>query len=463
MSRDPNLCCGPRPADFRRCAPGVGVVFLLALGVYALTLAPDLTWAHWGADGGDLVVAAVARRLPHPPGFPLYEALARAFVRLPWGSPAWRTNLLSALLAAATAATLAWTLLRRGVDPVIVVSTSLLLAATPLLWSQALITEVYAPAAFFAALTVAWTQETPVTSRRAFVGGCIWGWGLSVHPALIFLAPLWGGVPRRLWASWAGGVVVGLLPYALLPLIGAGPQPWGDVHNLAGWWDYVTARLYWGYAFALPWKALPQRFLAWLALLIRQFTPVGAALAAVGAASLARRERLPFWRTLLAFGAASAYALGYHTTDSLVYLTPYLIIPALWLAEGATQVVARLDVRRARWWSLALPLVALLWQWGALDLHRDTSAREWWEATLRAAPPGAVLVTAADAHTFTLWYAQEAVGARPDITVVDRDLWAQASYRQFMGASAADPAPALDTFFAGRVRCTVDTAGLTCP
>ncbi|HPD42144.1 MAG TPA: DUF2723 domain-containing protein, partial [Anaerolineae bacterium] len=98
-----------------------------------LTLAPDLTWAHWGADGGDLVVAAVARRLPHPPGFPLYEALARAFVRLPWGPPAWRTNLLSALLAAATAATLAWTLLRRGVDPVIAVSTSLLLAATPLL------------------------------------------------------------------------------------------------------------------------------------------------------------------------------------------------------------------------------------------------------------------------------------------------------------------------------------------
>ncbi|MGD9101843.1 MAG: DUF2723 domain-containing protein, partial [Anaerolineae bacterium] len=61
--------------------------------VYGLTLAPGLTWAHYGADGGDLVTAAHTLGVPHPPGYPTYTLLAWLFTRLSLGNVAWRVNL----------------------------------------------------------------------------------------------------------------------------------------------------------------------------------------------------------------------------------------------------------------------------------------------------------------------------------------------------------------------------------
>ena len=42
-----------------------------------MTAAPGLTWAHFGADGGDLLAAAAVHGIPHPPGYPLYLLLLR--------------------------------------------------------------------------------------------------------------------------------------------------------------------------------------------------------------------------------------------------------------------------------------------------------------------------------------------------------------------------------------------------
>ena len=89
------------------------VLFLSLLTVYGMTLAPGLTWANSGADGGDLITAAATGGVPHPTGYPVYLLLARAFQFLPIGSLAFRTNLLSAL-AAATASLLVYGLVRRS-------------------------------------------------------------------------------------------------------------------------------------------------------------------------------------------------------------------------------------------------------------------------------------------------------------------------------------------------------------
>ena len=75
----------------------------LALGLYASTAAPWLTWEHAGADGGDLITAAITGGVPHPSGYPTYCLLGRLYALLPLGSSARRLNLFSA-----TAAALPW-------------------------------------------------------------------------------------------------------------------------------------------------------------------------------------------------------------------------------------------------------------------------------------------------------------------------------------------------------------------
>jgi len=432
----------------------LGVVALaatLSLALYAVTLAPDLTWSHWGADGGDFVTAALTGRVPHPPGAPVYLLLADVFVRLPWGTPAWRLNLLSAVMGAGAVAGVTATLLRRArseTGPSVqetglsvretgaALVAGLALACAPLFWSQSLITEVTTTAAFFAAwalfLAVGATPGED-SYGRALATGLVWGLGVAVHPILVFLAPVlgggWRGKARGLLVT---GFLVGLLPYVLLPLRGTWPQPWADLRSLAGWWDFVSARLYRGYVFGLPWADWPRRALAAATLLARQFTPVGAALALWGGYRLWEREPRAAVGMALAVIGVGLYAVGYNTADSLVYFVPFLPLAALWLGEGLAgsfcgavrrPATARRGVPAAVW--LLLPALSLLWHWPALDLSHDWTARRWLERTLAEAPPDAVLVTAQDAHTFALWYAQEGLGLRPDVSVVDRDLWGE--------------------------------------
>jgi hypothetical protein len=209
-------------------------------------------------------------------------------------------------------------------------------------------------------------------------------------------------------------------------------SPWGDVSTFGGWWALVSGRLYHGYVFALPLAAWPQRLLTWAALLARQFTPVGALLAGLGWAWLWRKQRGLAATSALSFAAFSLYAIGYNTADSLVYLTPALPLAALWLGAGLAQIGAWLG-RQARWgaWMLLLlPLVQALLSWRQVDLSGDRTAVEWANGVLRDAPSQAVILTAQDAHTFALWYARDVLGVRPDVTVVDRDLWGYEPYRR---------------------------------
>lgn len=427
---------------------GIGSA-LLILAVYLLTMAPALTWAHHGADGGDLVAAVARHSIPHPPGFPTYLLLGELFIRLPWGEPASRMNLLSAILAAGAAGLLAaavGTLLpseiarRPRLALPVSLAAGLALGLAPLLWSQALITEVYAPAAFFTALVL----FLGVGQKPAWAVGLAWGVGLGVHPLLALLLPVvlaivWGERRGRAWRLGQAGLAAALCWGALygpVLLARTAPSPWGNLQSLAGWWDLVSGRLYRHYLFALPMAAWPPRLLAWAGLLMRQFTPLGAVLAGLGWWSWWRGRRtlaVASAGTLVLF---SLYALGYNTSDSLVYLAPALPVAALWLGTGLVQAAGWLHRRRPRFVLavLLLPLLQGVLFWGAMDLRHDRQALAWVETILQEAPAQAILLTEEDAHTFALWYARDVSGQRPDVTVVDVDLWAQEAYREMLAA-----------------------------
>src|SRR5437016_11618446 len=79
-----------------------GAVFLVALLLYTLTLAPTVTLV----DSGELIVAAQGLGVAHPPGFPLWVMLAHLASLVPLGSVALRINFSSALFAALASAML---------------------------------------------------------------------------------------------------------------------------------------------------------------------------------------------------------------------------------------------------------------------------------------------------------------------------------------------------------------------
>ena len=89
-----------KPDRRAACVWPACVAGVLALLLYGRTLAPGLTWAHDGADGGDFLSAALTGGIPHPPGYPTYTLLLRAAMALLPVSPARAGNWLSAGCAA---------------------------------------------------------------------------------------------------------------------------------------------------------------------------------------------------------------------------------------------------------------------------------------------------------------------------------------------------------------------------
>jgi hypothetical protein len=418
----------------------------VALAVYAPTVARDLSWAGAATDGGELITASFTLGVPHPPGYPTYVVLGKLVSLLPLGTVAFRYNLFSAVCAALAAGLLVAAIRAHWggrVRPVTAIAAALAFAWLPLVWSQAVVAEVYAlNLLFVAAFLLAWVGRGPTAGA-----GLLLGLAVTAHPTSLLLLPaaLLGTEQGR--GRLLAGVATGLLPLLLLPWLarGASPVVWGRPDTPGGWWWLVSGRLYAANLLFSPDFASPR-----LAALLRALALGPAALMigrrpsrgqASGAPSVTRRAR----RTRLMGATAALYtlfALAYATPDAAVLLLPALLLLALLLAP---------ELERAGRLSLALPLVLAVVGLAGRAGAAGPSPRALALAALGAAPSRAVLLTPGDRSLFTLWYFHHVEGLRPDVVIVDANLFAFDWYRQRLAAQqpdlfvpAADDLPAFE-------------------
>ena len=421
----------------------------LSLTLYLVTLAPGLTWAHDSADGGELAVAAHTLGIAHPPGYPTYVLLAYPVTHVPFGELAARTNLSSAVCAAGASAALAWIVARVCGGWIAAVVAGLGLAGSPMVWSQAIVTEVHALNCLMAALVLALAIAAAGRSSRndrltTWLGlgqGFVWGLSLGNHPTAAFNAPIvYLGLRSvgRKWVFGLAGLALGLSVYGLLPLRAAADLPvnWGNPRTLEGFWWMVSGAPYRGFVFALPLSHLPQRLLAWTQMLVRQFGAAGLLVTALGAAMLSASRRGLLAATAATSALCSAFAIGYNTSDSHLYLIPALACLGLWLGSGVNLLVgvARARSRVLEWAVVALVVAALIasaaLRLPVIDLSDDRAPEAFRAAVLDPAPARAIILSNEDKHTFALWYYQHAWQARPDVDVVDLGLLGFAWYNE---------------------------------
>jgi len=187
---------------------------LVALCVYTYTLAPSVTLE----DGGELAVAGDWLGVPHPPGYPSWTMLAWLFARLfafvtfrGQPNPSWGIAFLSAFFGALSAGLAALLVCRSGRDLlhfsgaiarnmsqkmenaiclVAGVSSSLLFAFTPIMWSQSVIVEVYSLNAFFLILVMLlvymWLRHP--RDRYLYWAALVFGIGLTNYQVLLLAA-----------------------------------------------------------------------------------------------------------------------------------------------------------------------------------------------------------------------------------------------------------------------------------
>jgi hypothetical protein len=444
------------------------LLFVAALGLYTVTLAPGLL----PADSGEFQITGALLGVAHPPGFAGYTLLSWLISRLPFVSPAVAINCLSALLAAlalvcVSGAVRAWTgSMLAGLFA------ALALGCATTFWAQATTANVRmytAGAVSLALLGLAEYTFTPGTGSRrvkelalalfAFAAGL----AVSHHGSTIFLIAALGlyallAYAQRDWSvvrlMWAGGLqkriglvlmarqlwplLFGLLPFLswayFLFRVGA----YGAPPNLGTWdgyLDHVLARNFLSavLAFATP-ELFPDRLRVLWVILNFQWNGILLALALLGVVRWMVRDWKSGGALLAAFVAHTFVSITYAAPQTTEYLLPAFVLLAVFMGFGFAEILRWLDFTPAfppagstpARALLALPLLALalgglLLQYranfpGYRQLAQDDSTRAFAQALLELAPRDAVLL--APWHWATpLWYLREVEGQRPDVEV----------------------------------------------
>ncbi|HEY74880.1 MAG TPA: DUF2723 domain-containing protein [Thermoflexia bacterium] len=447
----------PHPTRKTAGLVGAALAFAIALGLYVATLLPDVL----PADAGEFQLVAATAGVAHPPGYPLYSMLGWLATRLPWGSgPAWRVNLLSAVIGAGTVA-LAFDAGRRMSRSVAGgVVAALTLGSATTFWATATQASIRPLVAFFTALCLdallAYRppfapRPSPAADRALTVFAAGFSLGLTHHPSLafpglFFLAYLvWADprlliTPRRWWRPLLAALP-GLLVLLYLPVRAAAGAPLApaDLTTWDGFWEHVLARGFRGdmFAFATP-EALPDRLALLPDLLRLQFNPVLLAAAGLGGVILVWKDRRSALLLLGGLVLHTFVTLTYRAPQTVEYEMPAYVIlallaaaPLVVLAEGAkgesttetqrARSFGKIPLRPLRLCGVVLFLAAGLSNLLAhlpsfVVLARTEDTRAVVEPVLRAAPEQAVIL--ADWHWATpMWYLQQVEGLRPDLEV----------------------------------------------
>lgn len=429
------------------------VVALLALFLYVTTAAPGLTWANQGADGGDLLAAAVSNGVPHPPGYPFYTLLLQGWLTLsglllPASDLAWRGSLLSACCAALSVGVtveVATELLRqvnKETWPAWIVGVAW--ALSPLLWSQATITEVYALHVLFFSLLGLWALR----GRRLIWLLLLTMLGTAHHLTLLFLLPAvlylqWSRHAKGRWQAAAQllatvivGVGLGLLWHwrTWWAASTVAPVNWGFATRWHDLWWLISGQAYRNYFLSASASITFDRVAAWAYTITMQYTPVGLAVALVGLAYLDQERSALRNFGLLWLVPISIYSILYYTRDSDIYLLPVGWLLVLWLALGMSVMGEWLakwlrrsphQLSRVLFVVFALATLGLLpWRWSSLSLRDDTEARDFLAQSASILEPGSIVVSRSDERTFALWYGAWASGELPkDLVLVNDALY----------------------------------------
>ena len=193
---------------------------LVSSALYGYTMAPDV----YVSDFAEFQYLPAKLGVPHPNGFPLFVLVGWAWSHLPWGTLAWRMNLLAVLtgaLAVGATSALAYLMQKRLSQALI---TGLLLAITPTLWKYSVAAERYGLnlSLICGAIGCAWLASRSPRLRWIALSAGLFSLALTTHPTSAVLAPIWllylvsGAVLlRQSWRAWGALAIGGVLPLLL--------------------------------------------------------------------------------------------------------------------------------------------------------------------------------------------------------------------------------------------------------
>jgi hypothetical protein len=198
--------------------------FGISIAFYGATLLPGV--GYW--DTGEMQTVPYVLGIAHPTGFPLFVLAGWAFAHVvPFGEPAWRLSLFSALASAGAAGCLAVFVADLVAEPLVGIACAVVFALGDIVWTRGVRAEVHdlALCCVAVALVAAARAARDTSPRALFVAAVAAGLGVATHPIAALAVPgvilvAWPALralpPRALLAA-AALAGAPLLLYAYVP------------------------------------------------------------------------------------------------------------------------------------------------------------------------------------------------------------------------------------------------------
>jgi hypothetical protein len=442
-------------------------VVLISLLFYLKTLAPTVLYYDPTGfpDSVVLQIQAIVLGIPHTTGYPTWVMLAHLFTYLPFGDPAYRVNLSSAVFASATVLLVYLLCLRLTKRVVPSCVAALLFGLSRAFWSQAVITEVYTLNALFVALVIflllLWRDTRE--DRHLLLACFSMGLSLTNHLTSGLLLPAGvlfvGLVDRRklrdlrLTLKGAALFLIALTPYLYLPIRASmhpplnreAPNDLGSFFHLVSGAGFADRMFVYGPAGLA--EKVQQYFSDYLA---HQFFFVPSLLlAAVGIVWLFLRDRPALAMLVFLYLGWLVYAIEYGIRDVYVFYIPTYLILAVFVAAGvaavfndvenlARRVPAKLGMATLIGVTVAVlvvPFGGVGQRYEAVDQSQDHVGTRTIECVADKTQRGATVLQ----HRSLLNYMTLVEGRRTDLHVVEifgpgtwaarSDLWVRTSQR----------------------------------
>ena len=437
--------------------------------IYFLTLYPGVA----GGDSGELIINAYGLGVAHPPGYPLYTLLGHMMTWLPFGSVAWRVNLLSALLDALAAGLLFRLSWKMTKDPWAGALACGIYAFSPLIWSYAVTAEVFPLNNFFIAvlLNIAWAfvsggRRWQIAALAFFISGL----ALSNHHTFFFVA-----APILAWMLWSLRrekkifkmligfsflAVLGLTPYIYLFWAGSRGLAisWGDTGTWDGFITHILRQEYGTFRLAIS----NQESQFWLSFKIyfqgiyKELLGIGVCLVIGGRIFKSFRKNINRDSKIfygLTFFIFCFYLSVFHLLTNLNLAEPLYVgimerfwqqphfILSLFISACFAGLFKSFKEKNIQI-SILKPavVVALIgiqigWNYRQQDQHQNKHLEQAGRQILENLPPSTILMPLGDADFGITRYLQTCEGLRTDVRIISRSLiggypWATKSVSQ---------------------------------
>ncbi|MCP4599434.1 MAG: DUF2723 domain-containing protein [Proteobacteria bacterium] len=439
----------------------------LAIGVLAAS--PEPYWL----DSPEFTAAVQTLGIPHPPGHPLYIMLAKPFTLLPLGGIAFRVALASTLFGA-LASLLFYYLAYRLVEAaapelsvwlraITACSAAQIVSVAPGWWFQCVRAEVYSLQILLVLgslypLVVFGLRPDKANDRLLYAAAFLAGLGLTNHhyitvvalpaaiPLLVAQARYRGGFGAlKLTGRLTAIGITGLVPYVFLPIRSASGAAvsLGGVHSLGDFFWVISAKVYQKSMAKQHIEKLSDRSLDAIYTMMGELGPVIIVVSLAGLYLLLRRRPtrmaglILFLLTAITVLLRSIMGFDPFNPDYYGYMLPALIGFIAGFAVFVAVVINFLgsSLKRGRFIApilavalLAVPVSRARENRSRVDLSNFRTTRLVLDLALERADSGTLVLTSYYKLFFILWSARFIDGSRPDVTVVNPQLFGYPGY-----------------------------------